>query len=330
MIEPTASLPQGVVNQKSEARQTMLAGMNLTRFLFVSTFVVLLAACQAFQPKPQATLASATSNAAASSLLVGDFDNHAQVVKSATAHWQYAIRQTDKPGWLTWSVQLDSRRPLKLLLAMHIERAVDGSLTLTPFRSNDPAAATEKNFDPAHWNELPACSLRGRQDAGVLTMAADRARCATLAAALGELAGLLPMNVVASGSAMQVRSYSDQALAADYRSDAKRVRWFGGWAAINGAGPQAKADSRDWHMHRDLRIGSEGGRVDVDFRDGQASGYSLLLETLVVQDGELPLLKLSIVDSAGQVIAYAWSDPDAQRIGINLGWIQVGLQAHQR
>ena len=137
------------------------------------------------------------------------------------------------------------------------------------------------------------------------------------------------MNVVASGNVLQVRSYSDQALAADYRSDAHRVRWFGGWAAINGAGPEAKADSRDWHMHRDLRIGSEGGRVDVNFRDGQASGYSLLLETLVVQDGELPLLKLSVVDRAGQVIAYVWSDPDSKRIGINLGWIQVGLQSSQ-
>lgn len=210
---------------------------------------------------------------------------------------------------------------------MHLEQAADGSLTLTPFRNVDPAAATAKDFNPETWSALPACALRGRVEAGVLAVSADRARCATLTAALGELAGLLPMQVIAAGTSLRVRSYSDQAVTADYHSDAHRVRWFGGWAAINGAGPQAKADSRDWHMYRDLNIGSEGGRIDVDFRDGQASGYSLLLETLVVQDGELPLLKLSIVDSAGQVIAYAWSDSDAERIGINLGWIQVGLQS---
>ena len=329
MIEPTALLPQGVVNQKREARQTMLAGMNLTRFLFASTFAVILTACQAFQPKPQPIVAASVS-ATATNRLIGEFDNHAQAAKSGAAHWRYAVGPTGTTDWLAWTIQLDSKRPLQLVLVMHVQHAADGSLTLAPFRSDDPAATTDKDFDPKRWTELSACTLRGREDAGVLTMAADRPRCATLAPALGELAGLLPMNVVVSDNVLQVRSYSDQALAADYRSDARRVRWFGGWAAINGAGPQAKADSRDWHMHRDLRIGSEGGRINVDFRDGQASGYSLLLETLVVQDGELPLLKLSIMDSAGQVIAYAWSDPDSKRIGINLGWIQVGLDTSVR
>ncbi len=306
----------------------MLAGMNLTRFLFISTFLVLLTACQAFQPKPQAP-AAIVANTDATARLVGDFDNHSQAAKSGSAHWRYSIRQTDKSGWLAWTIQLESPRPLQLALAMRLERSADGIVKLTPFRSGDSTAATGEKFDPKNWTELAACSLSGREDVGVLKLSADRSRCATLAPALGELAGLLPMEIVASGNTLQVRSYSDQALAADYRTDAHRARGFGGWAAINGAGPQAKADSSDWHMNRDLRIDSEGGRTNVNFRDGQASGYSLLLETLVVQAGELPLLKLSIVDGAGQVIAYVWSDPDAKRIGINLGWIQVGLQASQ-
>ncbi|MFZ2236214.1 MAG: hypothetical protein WAV67_07550 [Dokdonella sp.] len=302
--------------------------MNLTRFLFVSTFLLLLAACQAFQPKPQAT-GIAASTMDATTRLVGDFDNHAQAAKPGSAHWRYSIRSTGKANWLAWTIQLESPRPLQLALAMRMDRSSDGSVKLTPFRGGDATAATGESFDPKIWTELAACSLSGREDAGVLKLSADRTRCATLAPALGELAGLLPMEIIASSNVLQVRSYSDQALAADYRTDAHRARWFGGWAAINGAGPQAKADSSDWHMNRDLRIDSEGGRTNLNFRDGQASGYSLLLETLVVQDGELPLLKLSIVDGAGQVIAYAWSDPDAQRIGINLGWIQVGLQSSQ-
>ncbi|MEO6076061.1 MAG: hypothetical protein ABIP56_04575 [Dokdonella sp.] len=302
--------------------------MNLTRFLLASTFVALLTACQTFQPKPQAP-ASVVASGDAISRLVGDFDNHSQAAKSGSAHWRYSIRQTHKSDWLAWTIQLESPRPLQLALAMHLERSTDGTVKLTPFRSGDSTAATGEKFDPKNWTELAACSLSGRGDVGVLKLSADRSRCATLAPALGELAGLLPMEIVASGNTLQVRSYSDQALAADYRTDAHRARGFGGWAAINGAGPQAKADSNDWHMNRDLRIDSEGGRTNVNFRDGQASGYSLLLETVVVQDGELPLLKLSIVDGAGQVIAYVWSDPDAKRIGINLGWIQVGLQASQ-
>ena len=304
----------------------MLAGMNLTRFLFVSTFLLVLTSCQSFQAKPQATV-DAVPISNATIRLVGDFDNHTQAAKLGSAHWRYSIRQTDNSDWLVWTIQLQSPRPLQLALAMRMDRGADGSVKLTPFRGGDATAATGDGFDPKTWTELAACSLSGREDAGVLKLSADRSRCATLAPALGELAGLLPMEIIASGNALQVRSYSDQAIAVDYRTYAHRLRWFDGWAAINGAGPQAKADSSDWHMNRDLRIDSEGGRTNVNFRDGQASGYSLLLETLVVRDGELPLLKLSIVDGEGQVIAYAWSDPDAKRIGINLGWIQVGLQS---
>lgn len=304
----------------------MLAGMNLTRFLFTSTFLVVLTSCQTLPPKPKAA-GSAVSTKDVITRLVGNFDNHAQVTKSGSARWRYSIRQTNEADWLAWSIRLESPRPLQLELSVRVDRSADGSVELTPFRRVDATPAIGESFDPKHWTELAACSLSGREAAGVLKLSADRSRCATLAPALGELAGLLPMEITISGGALQVRSYSDQALGADYRTDAHRARGFGGWAAINGAGPQAKADSSDWHMNRDLRIDSEGGRTNLNFRDGQSSGYSLLLETITVQDGDLPLLKLSIVDSAGQVIAYAWSDPDAKRIGINLGWIQVGLQS---
>jgi hypothetical protein len=40
----------------------------------------------------------------------------------------------------------------------------------------------------------------------------------------------------------------------------------------------------------------------------------------------VPVLKLSIVgDADGATLAYAWANPEASRIGINLGWVQVGL-----
>ena len=40
------------------------------------------------------------------------------------------------------------------------------------------------------------------------------------------------------------------------------------------------------------------------------------------------MLKLSVVDDAsGRTLAYAWTNPEATRIGINLGWVQVGLES---
>ena len=79
-------------------------------------------------------------------------------------------------------------------------------------------------------------------------------------------------------------------------------------------------------MNRELRLGSEGGRVALKWRDGQPSGYSLMLERATYRDGNVPVLKLSVLeDATGSTISYAWSNPEAVRIGISLGWIQVGL-----
>ncbi|HEX7769631.1 MAG TPA: hypothetical protein VF422_06345, partial [Dokdonella sp.] len=121
--------------------------------------------------------------------------------------------------------------------------------------------------------------------------------------------------------------YADQARGPDAREDARKVQAYGGWAAINGGGPQASADSRDWHMDRSVQLANEGGRTPLAWRDGQPSGYSLVLERLAYQDGNVPVLKLSVVeDSTGRTLAYAWADPHAERIGINLGWVQAGLE----
>lgn len=108
---------------------------------------------------------------------------------------------------------------------------------------------------------------------------------------------------------------------------ATSARSFGGWVAILGGGANATAGSDDWHMDRNLRIDSDGKPVAVNWRDGQASGHALTLERITVRQEQRPLLKLSIVDAKGQVIAYAWSDADADRIGLSLGWIQIGLDA---
>jgi hypothetical protein len=95
---------------------------------------------------------------------------------------------------------------------------------------------------------------------------------------------------------------------------------------LNGAGPDAAADSNDWHMDRKVRIGSEGGRYPLAFRDGNPSGYSLLLERLTYREGNVPVLKLSVIDDRNnRTLAYAWANPEATRIGISLGWVQVGL-----
>jgi hypothetical protein len=38
------------------------------------------------------------------------------------------------------------------------------------------------------------------------------------------------------------------------------------------------------------------------------------------------VLQLNVIDDAsGQTIDYAWTNPEGTAIGVNLGWLQVGL-----
>jgi hypothetical protein len=125
---------------------------------------------------------------------------------------------------------------------------------------------------------------------------------------------------------LRAATFADQARGAGAGIDARRLRWFSGWAAINGGGPKAQATNQDWHTQKDLRLSSEGGRVPLRWRDGAASGYSLELVRTTYAERKLSVLQLNVVDDAsGQTIDYAWTNPEAQAIGVNLGWLQVGF-----
>ena len=74
-------------------------------------------------------------------------------------------------------------------------------------------------------------------------------------------------------------------------------------------------------------------RAAEDFGDAadiRGYGVTLVLLTLDLKhyrNRRLDEAKLSVLDDAtAQALAYAWADPDAERIGINLGWVQVGLE----
>ena len=258
----------------------------------------------------------------------GDYDNHEQVWSAAQSgapavpHVTLSLRPL-RSGWSLWSVRVDGAIPLQAQWAMRRVDA-DGATRLVPHRALVEAPAIDDAFDASQWAALDACALQGGRDGR--TYGADSAACAVLAPGIGPKAALLPLAAAFDGEFLRVRLYVDQARGDAAREDLRRVRTYAGWVAVNGAGPSAAADSGDWHMDRSMRLGSEGGRSPVRFRDGTPSGYSLQLERLTYRDGNVPVLKLSVVaDADGRTLAYAWTDPEAARIGINLGWIQAGL-----
>lgn len=266
-------------------------------------------------------------------LFAGEFDNREQVVTTSAGgapapHVVFTLRALPTEGWFRWQVQLDAEpAPLEATWAMQVTTDADGAMQVVPHRALVAVPATDDAFDPDQWAPLTACALRGAAGPGSARLSADPAACATIAPGVGALAALLPLTVEREGEWLRVRLYADQARGATAREDARRVRHFAGWAVVNGGGPGAAAGNDDWHMNRDLHLGSEGGRAQLTWRDGSPSGYSLGLERMTYREGNTPVLKLSVFDDRdGHVIAYAWANPAATRIGINLGWLQAGLE----
>lgn len=288
--------------------------------------LILLAACQASPArKPSPT----TSTSSQRAWFDGEYDNHEQVVQAqggTVPRVRFEIKPLAKAGWYVWKVRLSGTSEMEATWVMRSLKSVNGTLELTPYRSLIESPALGKDFDPDQWVALDACTLHGSATTGGLDVRADLPTCSTVAPGIGVTAALLPLTIEHDGDSLHVRLYSDQVRGPDARADARKLRWYSGWAAVNGAGPEARPESTDWHMNRDLHISNEGGKTPLKWRDGQNSGYSLELERATYRDGNVAVVKLSVIDDAsGRVISYSWANPEATRIGINLGWIQVGL-----
>ena len=92
-------------------------------------------------------------------------------------------------------------------------------------------------------------------------------------------------------------------------------------ATINASNP-----NQDWHLRRDLRLHDQGSRLPLLWRDGKPTGYSVELTRMEYRESHTEVLRLALVeDTDGKIVSYAWANPDASRIGLNLGWLQIGL-----
>ncbi|MBN8726397.1 MAG: hypothetical protein J0H15_01655 [Xanthomonadales bacterium] len=287
-----------------------------------------LAACQSL-PSPRAPGLQSTF----ADIARGDYDNHGQVQASRSQadvlpppHVSVRISDSGRKDWSLWQVRYSSTPAVAVTWAMRQLRDADGSVALVPHRARAPAAGAAASFEPADWLPLDACALRVAVSGPRNQWQADAARCSAIIPGIGTEAAVLPLVVEVEGEWLRIRFNADQARGPDAREDLRRVVPFTGWAALNGSGPDA-APGSDWHMDRALQLGSEGGRTALAWRDGAASGWSLMLERPTYRDGSVPVLKLSVVeDASGRTLAYAWANPDATRIGINLGWLQAGLE----
>ncbi|MBC6428149.1 MAG: chromophore lyase CpcT/CpeT [Cellvibrionales bacterium] len=109
----------------------------------------------------------------------------------------------------------------------------------------------------------------------------------------------------------------------------RKVRYFVGWAAINNGVLDAdSADPDGMQIYRGVRLHNEGQRLALIGADGADSGYRIELARLTEQRTGTAVLKLGLWrDGEEKAFTYTWTNPGAERVGINLRWMQVGLVA---
>jgi len=266
---------------------------------------LVLAGCQSLAAGGPSRRADAAGDGLAklAAAVAGEYDNHEQVAhagNSATlmhvAHDLRVVEQArDHVSWI-WRLSSSGTSKLASIWLMRAQVGDNGRrIHIVPYRPLDAAAAEALfaagakpfHFAGEQWAELGPCAQDG---------------------------------------AWHVATFADSPRGAGAIEDARRVRWFDGWAAINGGGPQAKSGNQDWHFDRDLHLSSEGGRVAIRWRDGAASGYTLELERTNYPERKLVVLQLNVIeDASGKALTYVWTDPQATAIGLNLGWLQVGF-----
>lgn len=274
--------------------------------------------------------------------LAGEYDNHAErwtasaggkqapATNAAPAIHHWISHPGGDRGELLWRVVLPDTTPVQEARWL-LRNEKNGFVPYRPLNAAAEAVFQTPDkavrVDDKSWAPLTACTLKPAASRNGLAFAADPAACSALLPGIGATAALLPLRFELIEDRLRVVTVADQARGVDAATLSQRVRWFTGWDALNGAGARAGAENNDWHLQRDLRLHTEGGRVALKYRDGAASGYSLELARLTYRESNTEVLRLAVMeDATGKMMSYVWADPDSRRIGLSLGWLQVGLE----
>jgi hypothetical protein len=104
-----------------------------------------------------------------------------------------------------------------------------------------------------------------------------------------------------------------------------RCRFFTGWIEI----PDPKNPDQIYRFPN-LRLHDQGDKVQLRMADGALGKYTVELTQLVFGHS-IPIMKLAVYELEAAAVefnsyaaSYTWTNPEAQRIGINLRYITTG------
>ncbi len=223
-----------------------------------------------------------------------------------------------------------------------VARGHDGSIVLDIFKFADEPAWRDAHLRPADFASLqadqlvptPGCSVSWHWSGDHFEGQVAEGACKIISSRSGEPLTIYDELTLSEEilTTHDVAYRDDDSVAfgdPDRPTVNRKLRHYAGWAVVRPAGPGSDPeDPGEWMAHRDLQLHSEGARLSLADGDGEPMGYRVELARLTRTSSGTHLLKLALVDEASdETLAYAWGDPRAHRLGMNLGWAQVGLTA---
>ena len=107
---------------------------------------------------------------------------------------------------------------------------------------------------------------------------------------------------------------------ADTRLQFRRELSYTGWA-----GRKLESDA-EWQLAKPFRLHNQGDVIVLSDQLDRPLGYRLQLMQVRYREDQPEILRLALIDDdTRQQVAYAFADSNARQIGLNLGWLQVGL-----
>lgn len=310
----------------------------MIRVLAIGVLGLYLAACSTVRNREVEAPANFVNTALLNGLrqsLPGLYGNYAQYWSSREAttpspgiqHWRLSVLPLRSPPAEAWFSLLqypasDAARGHTLLLRF-TSRKEHIVLQFAPWpESTDPGSLGEQQLAAAA-RFLPGCEIRLTTVSRLLAGQTNAATC-RLAGTDGALISLLKDFAISADSIDIGDRIIDPASGGSLREDSifrfTRMSQYHGWAGIKPAG------AADWQLARPLEIWSDGGTAQLVDLAGEPMGYSIRLAQVPWRTDQDAILRLDLVEkSSGEIIAYAWADTSAASLGINLGWIQVGL-----
>ncbi|MCG8465309.1 MAG: hypothetical protein MI750_10730 [Xanthomonadales bacterium] len=118
----------------------------------------------------------------------------------------------------------------------------------------------------------------------------------------------------------------------DTRLEFQRIAHFKGWAGV-------RNEHGEWQLSKEFALHNDGDQVSLMGRDGFPLGVKLQLARVLYRENKPPMLRLSVFkepkkvagklvdeNARDELVGYSWAAISSGQIGINIDWLQAGLE----